>query len=260
MGGLGRAIKANANVGDAEYITDPSDPDSNSDGARIPRPARTPRRRCAAASIASEEAVEEPNPTEDVGGLEVPVEVVPNAVEAMDEVVEVLVEAADEVGALPSGGEDQTTDVAAFQRELQEKDWIINSLRATIKNLKLEVSTKNNTILELRSELRERQPSQHVQAPSVVAAEVDMEVDEEYINNVVDIATAGVLEDIRSPVKRQRPPVFLPPMGPLARPYVDIDGPLSQDSLSFDSFATSTVRLEIEELRKANDELRLRVS
>jgi hypothetical protein len=84
-----------------------------------------------------------------------------------------------------------------------------------------------------------------------------MEVDDSYINNTVDVATAGVLEDIPTPAKRRRVAVVLPPMGPFAQPYVDIDGPLSQDSLSFPTNAQTE---EVNALRRANDELRLRVS
>ena len=45
-------------------------------------------------------------------------------------------------------------------------------------------------------------------------------------------------------------------MGPLARPYIDMDDPLSHDSLSFSINAENA---EVSALKTANDELRLRL-
>jgi hypothetical protein len=84
-----------------------------------------------------------------------------------------------------------------------------------------------------------------------------MDVDTLNFNNVVDMATAGVLDGIRTPARRQRPPVMLPLMGRLAQPYVDFDGPLSEDPSSFDSSANVE---EVIALRNANQTLRGRIS
>ena len=84
-----------------------------------------------------------------------------------------------------------------------------------------------------------------------------MNVDDTIINNVIDTATTGVLADICTLAKQQRVAFVLPPMGPFARLYVDIDGPLSQDSLSF---LTSAKLEDVNALRYTNDALRLCVS
>jgi len=86
-----------------------------------------------------------------------------------------------------------------------------------------------------------------------------MEVDEATLDNVVDVATSGILKDIQGPAKQQRVPSILPPMDPFVRLYVDMDGdgPLSQDSLSFPIFAATE---EVIALKNANNALRLRIS
>lgn len=50
-----------------------------------------------------------------------------------------------------------------------------------------------------------------------VVVDDPMEVDDNIINNVVDVATAGVLEEIHTPAKRRHVPIVFPPLGPLAR-------------------------------------------
>ena len=97
----------------------------------------------------------------------------------------------------------------------------------------LETAMKDTQISNLRNELQQGKQMQHVRASQPVVVQDPVEVDAAYINNVVNITTAGVLEDIRTPAKQQCVALVWPPMGPLARPYVDIDGPLSQDSLSW---------------------------
>ena len=73
---------------------------------------------------------------------------------------------------------------------------------------------------------------------------------------MVDVATVGVLGDIHTPRRRERPPVLLPPLGRLANLYMDRDGPRHKDSLSF----TVTAKLDnLNALRKANGTLRGRV-
>ena len=232
-GGLKRAIRPSANVAEKEYITDTSEADSDSDGARIPRPLRGHRVLRAAVNVAAEHVLQDMHPSENIGLIEAPMEIVGDPVEAGIEVVGVPVEAVEMVGVPLARPMDQTKDVADLRVELSEKDDIIAQLQRTIQNLHLELSTKDSVISELQNELQQRRPVEHVEAPERVAVQDPMEVDETYINNLVDVVTAGVLEDIRTPPRRQRKPVMLPPFGPLARPYVDIDGPLSQDSLSF---------------------------
>ena len=95
------------------------------------------------------------------------------------------------------------------------------------------------------------------QASQLAVVPKSMEVDDNYIDNVVDIAMVGVLDDIGTLAKQQRVAVVLPLMGRSTRPYVDIDGPLSQDLLSF---LTNAKTEDMNALRNANDALRLRVS
>ena len=70
---------------------------------------------------------------------------------------------------------------------------------------------------------------------STHALDTSMLVDSDVIENVVATATAGVLEDIRTPV-RKRASVALPPQSP-ARHHLDSEE--TQDSLSFPVFSTA---------------------
>jgi hypothetical protein len=60
----------------------------------------------------------------------------------------------------------------------------------------LEMSIKDKEIFTLRNELPQ------VRASQPIPVDDAMEVDDNIINNVVDIATVDVLEEIRTPVKR----------------------------------------------------------
>ena len=248
-GGLGRVLKVKPS--NREYETDESAPDSDSDGARGPRVPR------GAAAHATTTVVE---------GNEVQVNVAPPRVDEEMDPMDNIANPEDHlevvdlnptmvVGVPVDLRGDQTNEMEELRSELAEKDGLIAILQETIQNLMLETVRKDSQINDLRNELQRGQQTHHIGASEPVVVQEPMEVDDTYINNVVDVATAGVLEDISTPAKRQRVAPFLPPMGPLARPYVDIDGPLSEDSLSFPTNAPTE---EVTALRKANDELRLR--
>lgn len=245
-GGLGRIIKAGRNEVEKVHETEESDPDSDSDGTRFPRAKRRPIVRRGAPNVAPTLVVENMDPAEDNEWVPVPTEVIGDPGVSM----EVL-------GVPVVGQRDETDEMSMMRGVLLEKDDFIAQLQATIQSLKLEVTTKDIQISRLQNQLQQRQPMEHVEVRETVAVHDPTEVDENYLNNVVDIATAGVLQEIRTPAKRQRPPVILPPLGPFVQPYVDIDGALSEDSLSFPRNIQTD---EVNELRKANDELRLRLS
>jgi hypothetical protein len=67
------------------------------------------------------------------------------------------------------------------------------------------------------------------------AHDTNMLVDNDVIENVVATVTAGVLEDIHTPV-RKRASVALPPRSPAVQ-YFNTEG--TQDSLSFPVFSTA---------------------
>ncbi len=265
-GGLGRALKLKPN--DREYRTDESEPDSDSDGARG---RRAPRRAATQATMmvmepnqlpvnnAPQRVDEHVEPVDNIIGVQVAMEAVAVAEEDMVEgqpvVVEIIPTIVEGVPFAERG--DRLNEIDELRNQLAEKDGLIAQLQETIQNLMLESATKDTEILNLRNALQQGQQVRQVRSSEPTVVDDAMEVDDTIINNVIDTATIGVLEDIRTPAKRRRVALVLPPMGPFARPYVDIDGPLSQDSLSFPTSAESE---EVNALRNANDTLRLRVS
>ena len=148
-------------------------------------------------------------------------------------------------------------DMDELRSQLAKKDGLIAQLQKTIQNLLIKTMTKDTKILNLRNALQQRQQVHQARWSEPAVVDDAMNVDDTIINNVTDTATTGVLEDICIPPKQQRVALVLPPMGLFVQPYVDIDGPLSQDSLSF---STSAKLEEVNALRNANDALHLRVS
>jgi hypothetical protein len=256
-GGLGKSsTKKEEDLPGPNYESEESEEDSNSDGTcgeKMPRRNRSranpttvatnelPRNRAAAANDGQVDAVGNNNENEVV--LHVVVD---------SENQETIVGDVPEVSRV-----DGTNEMEQLRSQLVEKDRLIAQLENTIRSLRLETASKDTVISEMRNQLQQR-PEMEVapsSPPTVVVGA--MEVDDDYINKVVDIATSGVLEDICTPAPRQRAPVVLLPVGPEARSYVDIDGPLSEDSLSF---PTNAQTAEVDALKNANDELRLRLS
>ena len=265
-GGLGRIMKVKPS--DRKYETDESEPDSDSDGTRtrrVPRGAVAQTTRTVVeanrvpVNIAPQHADQHMDPMVNIRGVQVPIEVTADREEGIVEGHPVVVEIRPTtVDGVPFGVRgNQTNEMEELRSQLAEKDGLIAQLQETIQNLMLETTMKDTEISNLRNELQQGQQMHQVRASQPVVVDDAMEVDDTIIDNVVDIATAGVLEDIRTPAKRRRDPLVLPPMGPFAQPYVDVDGPLSQDPLSF---PTNAEMEEVKALRNANDALRLRVS
>ena len=114
------------------------------------------------------------------------------------------------VGGVPDVvREDEMNKTKELQSQLLEKNRLIAQLQDMIQSLKLETSSKDLEISDLRTQLQQWQqmPVFQVSQPAVVPE--SMEVDDNYINNVVDIAMNGMLEDIGTPAKRQRVAVVL---------------------------------------------------
>lgn len=263
-GGLGR--KVNQKPNEAEYHTDDSDPDSDSDGAREGRPR--PR---LAAHHAGMEVEHVPqfrahehvdlnvDPAENSEGVQAVMEAIMDDVHGQVEgepVVEQMVEGvpvvADVVAGVPMNVQNNLAqEVEELRGQVARKDEVISELQDLIVNLTREVGVKDSRISSLLQELQQRKEGQQ---PTVDDA---MQVDEAMLTNVIDLATCGVIEDVEAPPKRLRPTVPLPPMGPHPWTYVDTPGPSSQDSLSF---PPSSATIEETALRKANDELRRRLS
>jgi len=249
-GGLGRVQTKFHNVV-VVHETDESEYDPDSDGTRG---ERVPRARVArAARVVQNRVAPAEAAVEDIAGAS---NNAPLATEfhgfANLAAVENMVE-----GVLVFVGGDQPCETEELQRQLAEKDRVIAELQETIRSLRVETTSKDLRISSLRSQLQHQQTVRVVEGNQTAVAPQPMEVDDVELNRVIELETARVLEDISTPAKRRRLPVFLPPMGPQAQPYVDIDGPLSQDSLSF---GTSANVAEVNALRAANDELRLRIS
>ena len=250
-GGLGKRMKLKPQ--DTEPETDESEPDSDSDGGRGPRVLRevvAQATTTVVAAIPHSTNVAPPHVDENMNLMDN----VPNPEDDLEVggIGHTMV-----VGVPVDLGGNQTNEMEELQSQLAKKDGLIAMLEDTIRNLQVESATKDTQIMDLRNELQRRQQLQHSEANEPAVVQDPMGVDDSYINNTVDVATAGVLEDISTPTKRRRVAVVLPPMGRCARPYVDIDGPLSEDSLSFPTNAQTE---EVNTLRRANDELRLRVS
>jgi hypothetical protein len=250
-GGLGKKMKLKPH--DTEPETEESEPDSDSDGGRR---ERVPRRVVARATMAVVPPI--PHPTNDIAPhVDENMNFMDNVPNPADELEVGGIEPTMVLGMPVLVGDNQTNELGELQLKIIEKDGLIAELQDTIRNLQLESARKDTQIMDLRNQLQEREKVQPSQANDLSVVQDPMVVDESYINNTVDVATAGVLENISTPAKRRRVGVVLPPLGPYARPYVDIDGSLSEDSLSFPTNAETE---EVETLRRANDELRLRVS
>ena len=253
-GGLGKKMKEKTQV--REPDTAESEPDSDSDGRRG---ERVPRRIAAPANMAVEPPMNHPadviEPHDDANNIFM--ENDPNTAANLDVVGTEPTMVLGMPVLVRNDQSNQTEEVGELQLQLIEKDGFIAELQETIRKLRLESAAKDAVISDLRNQLQERERPQSSQANDIPVVQDPMLVDESYINNTVDVATAGVLENISTPAKRRRVGVILPPPAPYPRPYVDIDGPLSQDSLSFPPNALTG---EVETLMRANNDLRLLVS
>jgi hypothetical protein len=128
---------------------------------------------------------------------------------------------------------------------LEAKEAVIVGLQEEVKKLLLKTEEKSLEIAKhaLEIQLLRRQqscaPTVHdVGGPLDVDAhahDTNMLVDNDVIENVVAIVTAGVLEDIHIPV-RKRASIALPPSSPAVQ-YFNREG--IQDSLSFPVFSTA---------------------
>ena len=253
-GGLGRKMRLKPQEKEPE--TEESEPDSDSDGRRgerVPRRVAAPANMAVVPPIHHPEDVAEPHVDENMNIMD-------NVPNPADELEVGGIEPTVVVGmpVLVRGNETiESNELGELQLKIIEKDGLIAELQETIRKLQLESARKDAEVIDLRNQLQEREKLQPSQGNDLPVVQDPMLVDESYINNTIDVATSGVLENISTPAKRRRVGVVLPPLGPHARPYVDIDGPLSQDSLSFPTTAQTE---EVETLRRANDELRLLVS
>ena len=263
-GGLGRKISQKPS--EAEYQTDESDPDSDSDGTREGRPRGRPivhPPEMGAEHVPQFRAHDHVDlnvdPAENSEGVQAVMEAIMDDVGGQVEgepVVEQMVEGVPVVEEVVEGvpvsvQNNLAHEVEELRGQVARKDEVIAELQNQIVNLIQELGVKDSRILNFLHELQQWQKMQPVLVDDAV------EVDEAMLTNVVDIATSGLLEDVQGPPKRPRPSVPLPPMGPHPWTYVDTPGPSSQDSLSFPlSGATN----EETALRKANDELRRRLS
>ena len=259
-GGLGRAIKNQETptvVRQLEVPTSASSTDSNSDGCRGPKARRKARPSAEGSTSATRAPVARRRrataaiPTMEQANANVPL---PENVESQHIPLEVDMEhdGDDEAGEEVEVLTNAPVDLGAA---LAEKDRIIADLENTIRALKVEATASAAVITDLRAKLGEGPRETPVGMNDPVQHIDPMDVDEYLLNNVVNQATAGVLEG--TPQRRHRPTVILPPMGPVARPYIDMDGPLSQDSLSF---PTNAENAEVSALKTENDELRLRLA
>lgn len=225
-GGLRRILKVKPS--DKEYETDETEPGSDSDGTRVrrvPRGAAVEATRTVleanrvAVNIAPQRVDQHVDTVDNIGENQVTMEAIADVEEDIVEghpvVVEIRPTIVDGVPFAVWG--DQINEMDKLRSELAEKDGLIAQLQETIQNLMLETAMKDTLISNLRNELQQGKQMHQVWVNQPVVVDDPMEVDDNIINNVVDVATAGVLEEIHTPAKRRHVPIVFPPLGPLAR-------------------------------------------
>ena len=110
---------------------------------------------------------------------------------------------------------DRINEMDELRNQVAEKDGLIAQLQETIQNLMLESATKDAKILSLCNLLQQGQEVRQVRSRELMVVDDAMEVDDTIINNEIDTATIGVLEDSCTPAKRQCVALVLLPWGHL---------------------------------------------